>query len=98
MLYRVFKHHFLLYCLFCKFRYNGQKLSCDFYFANPYCSWERGLSENTNKLVRQYFPKGTYFEKISKEKIKEIQHKINRRPRLTLDFEEPKNLFYKFVA
>ncbi|WGU68951.1 hypothetical protein [Capnocytophaga canimorsus] len=35
----------------------------------------------TNKLVRQYFPKGTYFEKISKEKIKEIQHKINRRPR-----------------
>ncbi|MFK8289107.1 IS30 family transposase [Capnocytophaga canimorsus] len=61
----------------------SKKLSCNFYFANPYCSWERGLSENTNKLVRQYFPKGTYFEEISKEKIKEIQHKINRRPRTT---------------
>ncbi|WP_051008703.1 IS30 family transposase [Bergeyella zoohelcum] len=59
----------------------SKKLSCNFYFANPYCSWERGLSENTNKLVRQYIPKGTYFEKISKEKIKEIQHKINQRPR-----------------
>ncbi|WP_172916596.1 IS30 family transposase [Capnocytophaga canis] len=83
---------------FSEHEYISKKLSCDFYFANPYCSWERGLSENTNKLVRQYIPKGTYFEKISKEKIKEIQHKINRRPRLTLDFEEPKNLFYKFVA
>ncbi|WP_392420191.1 IS30 family transposase [Capnocytophaga canis] len=83
---------------FSEHQYISNKLSCDFYFANPYCSWERGLSENTNKLVRQYIPKGTYFEKISKEKIKEIQHKINRRPRLTLDFEEPKNLFYKFVA
>ncbi|ATA74167.1 IS30 family transposase [Capnocytophaga sp. H2931] len=83
---------------FSEHEYISKKLSCDFYFANPYCSWERGLSENTNKLVRQYIPKGTYFERISKEKIKEIQHKINRRPRLTLDFEEPKNLFYKFVA
>ncbi|WP_172918678.1 IS30 family transposase [Capnocytophaga canis] len=83
---------------FSEHEYISKKLSCDFYFANPYCSWERGLSENTNKLVRQYIPKGTYFEKISKEKIKEIQHKINRRPRLTLDFEELKNLFYKFVA
>ncbi|WP_172916442.1 IS30 family transposase [Capnocytophaga canimorsus] len=66
---------------FFEYEYISKKLICDFYFANPYCSWERGLSENTNKLVRQYFPKGTYFEKISKEKIKEIQHKINRRPR-----------------
>ncbi|ATA72040.1 IS30 family transposase [Capnocytophaga sp. H4358] len=73
---------------FSEHEYISKKLSCDFYFANPYCSWERGLSENTNKLVRQYIPKGTYFEKISKEKIKEIQHKINRRPRLTLDFED----------
>ncbi|MFB9120597.1 IS30 family transposase [Bergeyella porcorum] len=75
----------------------SEKLECDFYFAHPYCSWERGLNENTNGLIRQYIPKGTYFEKVSKETIKEIQHKINRRPRLTLDFEEPKSLFYKFV-
>lgn len=82
---------------FAEHQYISQKLNCDFYFAHPYSSWERGLNENTNGLVRQYIPKGTYFEKVSKENIKEYQHKINRRPRLTLDFEEPKNLFFKFV-
>jgi len=82
---------------FAEHQYISQKLACDFYFAHPYSSWERGLNENTNGLIRQYIPKGTYFEKVSKEKIKEYQHKINRRPRLTLNFEEPKNLFFKFV-
>lgn len=75
----------------------SKKLECEFYFAHPYSSWERGLNENTNGLIRQYIPKGTYFEKVSHEKIKEYQYKINRRPRLTLNFEEPKNLFFKFV-
>ncbi len=75
----------------------AQKLNCNFYFAHPYSSWERGLNENTNGLIRQYIPKKTCFETVSKENIKEYQHKINRRPRLTLDFEEPKNLFFKFV-
>lgn len=82
---------------FYEHQYISKKLECDFYFAHPYCSWERGLNENTNGLIRQYIPKGTYFEEVSKETIKEIQHKINRRPRLTLNFEEPKSLFYKFV-
>ena len=82
---------------FAEHQYISQKLACDFYFAHPYSSWERGLNENTNGLIRQYIPKGTYFEKVSKENIKEYQHKINRRPRLTLNFEEPKNLFFKFV-
>ncbi|MFJ1427583.1 IS30 family transposase [Capnocytophaga canimorsus] len=76
---------------FSEHEYISKKLSCNFYFANPYCSWERGLSENTNKLVRQYIPKGTYFEKISKEKIKEIQHKINRRPRIAIAHHEHLN-------
>lgn len=82
---------------FAEHQYISQKLACDFYFAHPYASWERGLNENTNGLIRQYIPKGTYFEKVTKENIKEYQHKINRRPRLTLNFEEPKNLFFKFV-
>jgi IS30 family transposase len=82
---------------FAEHQYIRQKLDCDFYFAHPYSSWERGLNENTNGLIRQYIPKGTYFENVSKENIKQYQHKINRRPRLTLDFEEPKNLFFKFV-
>lgn len=82
---------------FAEHQYISQTLACDFYFAHPYSSWERGLNENTNGLIRQYIPKGTYFEKVSKENVKKYQHKINRRPRLTLNFEEPKNLFFKFV-
>jgi IS30 family transposase len=82
---------------FTEHEYISQKLECDFYFAHPYSSWERGLNENTNGLIRQYIPKGTHFENVSKENIKEYQHKINRRPRLTLDFEEPINLFFTFV-
>lgn len=76
----------------------SKKLKADFYFANPYASWERGLNEYTNKLIRQYIPKGTDFSTITNQKITEIQHKINRRPREKLNFETPKNLFYKLVA
>lgn len=76
----------------------SEKLDTAFYFANPYASWERGLNEYTNKLIRQYIPKGTEFNKITQQQIKEIQHKINRRPREKLNFQTPKNLFYKLVA
>jgi len=71
----------------------GKKLNAAFYFANPYASWERGLNEYTNKLIRQYLPKGTDFNNITNRKIKEIQHKINRRPRKKLNFETPKTNF-----
>ncbi len=76
----------------------SKKLNTAFYFANPYASWERGLNEYTNKLIRQYIPKGTDFNTITHKQIKSIQHKLNRRPREKLNFETPKNLFYKFVA
>ena len=66
---------------FAEHQYISQKLGCDFYFAHPYSSWERGFNENTNGLIRQYIPKGSYFEKVSKENIKQYQHKINRIPR-----------------
>lgn len=76
----------------------SEKLQTEFYFANPYASWERGLNEYTNKLIRQYIPKGTDFKTLTNKKITEIQHKINRRPRENLNFETPKKQFYKFVA
>jgi len=76
----------------------SKKLNTRFYFANPYASWERGLNEYTNKLIRQYIPKGTDFDKITQKQLTEIQHKINRRPRENLNFETPKDLFYKLVA
>lgn len=75
----------------------SKKLLTAFFFAHPYSSWERGLSEYTNKLVRQYIPKKSIFEHYDDLEIKEIQHKINRRPRKNINYENPKNLFYKFV-
>lgn len=75
----------------------SKKLLTAFFFAHPYCSWERGLSEYTNKLVRQYIPKKSVFEDVSDKEIKNIQYKINNRPRKNLNYDNPKNLFYKFV-
>ena len=70
----------------------SKKLKTEFFFANPYASWERGLNEYTNKLIRQYIPKGTEFQNITNEQITQIQHKINRRPREKLNFF-PRNPF-----
>lgn len=60
-----------------------------FYFATPYHSWERGLNEHTNGLVRQYFPKGTSFDTISHEEVAKVATKLNHRPRKVLKFRTP---------
>jgi IS30 family transposase len=83
---------------FAEHEYIANKLDLDFYFAHPYSSWERGLSEYTNKLIRQYIPKKTVFNTFSNKYIADIQHKINRRPRENLDFENPKSIFFNLVA
>jgi IS30 family transposase len=62
---------------------------CDFFFANPYSPWERGSNENLNGLVRQYIPKRTDFSTISEKRIKEIETKINNRPRKRYNYESP---------
>jgi len=72
-----------------------RQLDTKVYFAHPYHSWERGLNENTNGLIRQYFPKGTSFEGISQEKAVQIQEKLNNRPRKKLNFIAPIELFNK---
>jgi IS30 family transposase len=61
----------------------------DVYFAHPYSSWERGTNENTNGLIRRYLPKGTNFHQITKKQLKNIQHKLNNRPRKILDYKTP---------
>lgn len=76
----------------------SQKLNADFYFAHPYSSWERGLSEYSNKLIRQYIPKKANFNNFDENYIKQVQYKINRRPRKNLGFMTPKMNFFKFVA
>lgn len=65
------------------------------YFAHPYSSWERGLNENTNGLIRQYFPKGTDFDSITENQIEEVERKLNSRPRKCLERETPASIFFK---
>ena len=64
------------------------------YFAHPYCSWEKGLIEYTNKLYRQYIPQKSDFKDFKDNQIKEYQHKINARPRKKLGFRMPLEIFY----
>lgn len=59
------------------------------YFANPYASWERGTNENTNGLIRRYFPKGTDFKTITKQQLKMVENILNNRPRKVLGFRTP---------
>ncbi len=67
------------------------------YFAHPRSPWERGTNENTNGLIRQYFPKGTDFKKVSRYEVKRAQHQLNGRPRKTLDFRTPYEVFNELI-
>jgi len=62
----------------------GKALGADFYFAHPYSSWERGLNENTNGLVRQYLKKGSDFSPVGDKELSVIMDKLNNRPRGSL--------------
>jgi IS30 family transposase len=73
-------------------------LECDFYFAHPYHSWERGLNENTNGLLRQYFPKSTDFKTVPANAVKQSVDQLNNRPRKTLAFKTPAVLMQEELA
>ena len=68
------------------------------YFAHPYHSWERGTNENTNGLVRWYFPKGTDFANVSEEEIADVEYALNTRPRKRLGYRTPLEVFNQSVA
>ena len=76
----------------------SSELGVGFYFAHPYHSWERGLNENTNGLLRQYWPKDTNFLKVSNDDIYEVVTELNSRPRKTLDFKTPEYLMHNYLA
>lgn len=67
------------------------------YFAHPKSPWERGTNENTNGLLRQYFPKGTDFSKMTKSKIKQVQDEFNDRPRKALRWSTPHEKFIELL-
>ena len=70
-------------------------LESEFYFARPYHSWERGLNEHTNGLVRQYFPKSKSFDQVTTENLMEVERLLNSRPRKVLNFETPTEAFVR---
>jgi len=72
----------------------AEALKANFYFAHPYSAWERGTNENTNGLVRQYFPKKTDFSKVALSDTKVAVDRLNHRPRKCLDFKSPFEVFF----
>ncbi len=64
------------------------------YFADPYSSWQRGTNENTNGLLRQFFPKGTDFNELSKKEIDKVASLINNRPRKCLNYRTPHEVLW----
>ena len=85
---------------FCEHELIAAGLKARLFFAHPYASWERGLNENTNGLVRQYFPKKYEFAKITDQDLQQVEDLLNNRPRKTLGYRTPNEVFFKqrFVA
>ena len=75
----------------------SKSLKTAVYFAHPYHAWERGLNENTNGLLRQYFPKKMDFRKIDDQSIEHAMDRLNNRPRKTLEFATPNEVFLKDI-
>ena len=73
----------------------AEALDTDIYFAHPYASWERGINENTNGLLRQYFPKKRKLTDVCQEEVRAVEDLLNHRPRKTLGYRTPHEVFYE---
>jgi IS30 family transposase len=71
----------------------AQKLKTDIYFATLYISWERGLNENFNGLLRQFIPKGTDSRTVTDKQLLSIERSLNLRPRMCLSYKQPAVVF-----
>ncbi len=69
----------------------------DFYFARPYHSWERGLNEHTNGLIRRFYPKGTDFNLVTEDDIYKLEHILNTRGRPSLQYKSPNEVFLEHL-
>ena len=84
-----------------EFAYHEQiaaALDAKVYFADPYSSWQRGLNENTNGLLRQYWPKKTDFKKVSANKVTAVIIQLNDRPRKKLRYKTPAKIMAEQIA
>lgn len=75
----------------------SENINCDFYFARPYRSCDRGLNEHTNGQIRKYIPKGTNLDTISIEYIAKIENDLNNRPRKALNYRTPNEVIAKYL-
>lgn len=75
-----------------------EKTTMKVYFADPQSPWQRGTNENTNGLIRQFFPKSTNFKKVTANEVKRVQDLLNGRPRKALDFHTPYEKFSELLA
>ena len=75
----------------------AKSLNLNIYFAHPYSSWERGLNENTNGLIRQYIKKGSSFEGVTTERIRFIEDRLNNRPRKILGYLTPNEVYQQAI-
>lgn len=78
---------------FAQHEFIADSLGAHVYFAHPYHSWERGLNENTNGLLRQYFPKSTNLRKVSQHEVDDAVYRLNHRPRKCLNYRTPHEVF-----
>lgn len=76
--------------------YIVEKTGMNVYFCDPYSPWQRGTNENTNGLLRQFFPKGTSFADITDEKLQKVVNLINNRPTKRLGYKTPLEVLSKF--
>lgn len=83
---------------FTQFKTLERKLGVKVYFANPYSAWERGTNENTNGLLRQFFPKGMSFDRVTREQVAKVVSLLNNRPRKCLGYRTPKEVLPRGVA
>ncbi len=83
---------------FCEHELIATSLKARIYFAHPYASWERGLNENTNGLIRQYFPKKSDFTRIAEEELQRVEDLLNNRPRKTLGYLTPNQASFKQLS
>jgi len=78
---------------FAQHEWIAARLDADFFFANPYASWERGANENMNSLIREFFPKKMRFNTITEKDVSLAMHRLNHRPRKYLGFRTPHEIF-----
>lgn len=79
---------------FCQHGDIAQQLDCETYFAKPYSSWQRGLNENHNGLLRQYFPKPSPLDNVTQQELGAATNEMNRRPRKSLNYQTPLEVFF----